>query len=332
MTDPVLAWAVCGPVDHGVVEVADRIARADGGGIVEPDPARLASLADRLPPGTRVLHLHVTDWLFGGSAAAARVGELADRLTARGVQLTLTLHDLPQPSDGAELFDRRTSTYRELVARAAAVVVSSDHERRLLAEIGVPVEDVAVIPLAIDPLPTVDVAVESGTVGVFGYLYPGKGHAEVLEALLRRGSGTLVAVGRPSDRHADLVDELAGAAHAGGVGFRCTGYVPADRVATELRRVAVPVAPHTHVSASGSINSWLAAGRRPLVPAGRYVRELADRLPGSLTLYDPADLDGALERAFAEPGSTWLAGDLAVGPSTAEVAGRYRAWSIGRLG
>ncbi|MEO7746382.1 MAG: hypothetical protein ABIV05_09175, partial [Actinomycetota bacterium] len=181
-----------------------------------------------------------------------------------------------------------------------------------------------VVPLPIDAEPPAsgDRPARTPDVGLLGFVYPGKGHLEVLEALdtLPPDVGVLV-LGRASDGHEDLLDELADRAREVGRRWCVTGYLPDAELAHRLRAVAVPVAAHRHLSASGSIGTWLAAGRRPLVPRGRYVDELARRLPGALTVYD--DLPAALRRAVADPASTWLAPGTPIGPSTAEVARRY---------
>jgi hypothetical protein len=349
--DHAIALAWCGPAEHGVTRLARQIADAarqvgfGGTALQVPDPGGAGGLIDRLPPDVRLLHLHVNDWLFADRQAGAdqRIGELAARLRRRGIMLTVTAHDLPQVSDGPVLFRRRATTYAAIVRHTGGVVVSSEHERALLldalavgpdGDAAVPASeatDVDVIPLPIDsaepparPHSHVDPV---PTIGIFGYLYPGKGHREVLDELAGvRPAVTVLAIGRPSVRHAELLPELQSVAEHGGIGFRCTGYVADADVVQELRNVLVPLAPHTHVSASGSINSWIAAGRRPLVPAGRYVSELADRLPGSVCVYQPGDLRQAVDRAIANPESTWLAAGFQAGPTTFEVASRYLGW------
>ena len=90
--------------------------------------------------------------------------------------------------------------------------------------------------------------------------------------------------------------------------------------------MTVPLAPHTHISASGSINSWIAAGRRPLVPAGRYVAELDRRMPGAVWIYQPGELLTCIKSAVAHPERTMLPNDFPVGPTTELVAGRYLDW------
>jgi hypothetical protein len=331
------------------VQIADAATQVGFGGAVfrESDPAGVGELVDRLPSGAALLHLHVNDWLFADQRAGAdeRIAALARRLSRRGVALTVTLHDLPQVSDGPTLFRRRANTYRSIVRQAQAVVVSSEHERALLAEaLALPgahaerASDVDIPAVDVIPLPIDRAAPDGGldrsgaspgapTIGIFGYLYPGKGHREVLEELSwMRPVVTVLAIGRPSDRHAELLPELLATAERGGIGFRCTGYVADAQVVPRLRDVRIPLAPHTHVSASGSINSWIEAGRRPLVPAGRYVSELNERLPGSVRVYQPGELRGAVEWALDNPESTWLPTGFRAGPTTCEVASSYLTW------
>ncbi|MGS0684420.1 hypothetical protein ACVBEQ_04535 [Nakamurella sp. GG22] len=358
----VMGW--CGPEQHGITRFARQIASAAislgfaGAVMHEAQPHRLIGLVDRLPGETRLLHLQLNDWLFAdaGLDADAFIDQLADRLRSRRVALAVTVHDLPQASDGPTLYQRRCGTYRHLIASAVGVVVSSEHESLLLQEAlgdtaaaatpeprphGTPL---TVIPLPIDPLApfrptgTASTHLSDGTlrpepgdpgptIGIFGYVYPGKGHREVVEEVMGIDPApVVVAVGRAAARHAELLDELTCFAGRRGILFRCTGYVPDSDLQDMLREVTVPVAPHTHISASGSINSWLAAGRRPLVPAGRYVDELERRMPGALWIYQPGELRPNVERAIADPELTWLSKDVQVGPTTLVVAQRYLEW------
>jgi len=361
--DAAIAMAWFGPDEHGITLTARHIATAAstlgfGGALLhEVRPDRLMTLVDRLPATTRLLHLHANDWLFADAAVDVHhtIAALADRLQRRRVALAVTLHDLPQLSDGDALYRRRCHTYRQLVAVAVGVIVCSEHERSLLQEAlrvpaaaGVPSgpggsgRPFKVIPLPIDPMVRSGTAdgcstrrsdrtrsdeSVSPTVGIFGYLYPGKGHREVIEELTGMyPDPSVVAVGRASDRHTDLPDELSELAGRRGIVFRCTGYVADEDLPAMLGSVTVPLAPHTHISASGSINSWLAARRRPLVPAGRYVGELERRMPGSMWTYPPGQLRQTVERAIAQPELTWLPEDLVVEPTTPMVAERYLDW------
>lgn len=357
--DASIAVGWCGPDEHGIAQISQHIVDAAtvlgfrGAVVHEVEPARLTEMVDRLPAATRLLHLQLNDWLFADAGADVdqAFATLAGRLRGRQVALSVTLHDLPQLSDGPAVYRRRRETYRRLAAVTVGVVVSSEHERLLWREAHNDAEPadiaaalrqqpdqvpVTVIPLPIDPPvgspfvePTdADCSVQRPlTVGIFGYLYPGKGHREVIEEMTGMDPAPwMVAVGRASDRHPELLHELVEVAGSRGITFHCTGFVPDPELLRTLQGVTVPLAPHTHISASGSINSWLSAGRRPLVPAGRYVAELERRMPGALWIYRPAELRRTLARALAHPELTWLPEGVVVGPSTPMVAARYLTW------
>lgn len=322
MTTPGSAGAlhlVFGPVEHGVTRHALELAAAAGEPVrhlAAPSPPEPAAVIRALREGVegRAVHLHVTDRLCGSTpeAAAVLVEQIADHHW-----LTVTLHDLPQQSDGARAFPRRAAAYRRMAAAARGVQVCSRHEQLLLDVIapGVPC---SVVPL---PVPAraagrvVDASAASRndgvpTVGVLGYLYPGKGHAEVLEALdrLDRPDVAVVALGRASDGHAWLVDDLR--ASAGRRTLEITGYLDDDTLDRRILGVTVPVMAHTHVSASGSLHRWIGCGRRPVTVANRYTVELASAMPGAVTLTD--DLPRAIEFALQHPFTTWRRPDVVV--------------------
>lgn len=334
----VRAQLVAGPAEHGVTRFAAEIASTEalaGDRLVRVEDgigAELAAAVRSQAPDADHVHVNVTDRLFGRSA-----GEAALALEALGAAfpMTTTLHDIPQISDGATGFAHRSAAYARVVAACRGVVVSSEHERLLLGEAlahagvepsRVPVE---VIPLPIEqpdvrPVP----ASEPRQIAVLGFLYPGKGHAEALAALADLPPDVgLLALGRPSPGHEDLVDDLHREGERMDRRVTVTGYVPDDELTDRLREVAVPVAPHRHLSASGSIGSWLSAGRRPLVPRSRYVEELEARCPGALMLYpdEPGALESACAAALSDPASTWLGPQVRLGPGRAEVGERYRA-------
>jgi glycosyltransferase involved in cell wall biosynthesis len=194
---------------------------------------------------------------------------------------------------------------------ASAVVVASRHELRLLAACGSRGGEVVhVVPLPVPrlaPSPAVERGTEPRAVAVLGFLYPGKGHEQVLDALDGLPSGVgLLALGRPSDGHEDLVEDLERRARDRGRTLEVTGYVPDEQLPGLLRSAVVPVAPHEHLSASGSINTWIGAGRRPLVPRSDYVLELLDRSPDCVRVYD--ELPAALRQVWEEPGLSWADG------------------------
>lgn len=334
---------------HGVATYAAQIAatvEARTGRRLSLDVADLLEVpdADTVEVTVPRAHLQFTDRLWGPSPSAAAdvVEDLAD-----ATALTVTLHDLPQPSDGERNLRRRGEAYGRVVAAARGVVVNSEHERSLLREwVGFdgPVE---VIPLPVDRHPLTGPRPEpDGDVAVIGFFYPGKGHTEVVAAVAglaaarhdagdRDGSGAtrpeadatgVVALGRASSGHETELQQLVDEAAALGVPFGATGYLDDATLLDRARRASVPVAAHQHVSASGSIATWIAAGRRPLVPDTRYSREMATLRPGTLTLYPDDGLAAAIAAALADPASTWLDDDARTLPGLDEVADAYAAW------
>jgi glycosyltransferase involved in cell wall biosynthesis len=349
--------AVVGPVRHGVVRhatallgtpalAADGVYRA-----TEPEgliglPQRWESLYGRRP---ELLHLHLTDHLLAPDAA--RCAELVLALS-RQCPISLTLHDLPQRADGEGRYERRRAAYRAMADAAVGVIVASEHERCLLlaclpaARSACLAQRVEVVPLPLEVagaddrgsrrLPGQSVpgpSVPGVDLVVFGYLYPGKGHLEVIEAaalLAADGPGTrgapartpgVRALGQASVGHEGLVAEHRERAGQLGVRFEVSGHVADHRVDALLRGAGVPIAPRRDVSASGSIGSWLRVGRRPLAPSGPYTDDLEARCPGALFRYGPctslptlADAAGA---ALRDPGLTWLSADVRLGPGTA---------------
>ncbi|OAN38716.1 hypothetical protein [Mycolicibacterium iranicum] len=314
-----------GPRPHGVVRFGWNLygtMRAGGFDVRRQWTAHHGILST--PLRADAIHLQFTDRLFGDCPeyAADTIASLA--ASALG-QTTATLHDIPQPSDGKN-FARRTEAYAAVSAACQGVVVSSHHERELLRDCGIEPSRLAVIPLPIGPRACAPATRGCDrTVGVFGYIYPGKGHAEVLAALPESGGVEMLAIGETSLGHDDVAIDLQTCAHRKGVTFHVTGHVADSQVPAMLQRVAVPVVAHRHISASGSINSWLSAGRRPLAPTHRYTLEFEERNPGSLTLYPDtaAGLRSAIEYALATPESTWLTADTVLRPTPEHVARQY---------
>ncbi len=333
------AFAVVGPDRHGVVthalalagaspDLREHLVRVPAG----PLGAAPAGLVDRLAEHDAVL-LNVTDRIFGSSPA-----EAADVLTelAGRTRLAVSLHDLPQPGEGQERYERRRAAYGRIACSADVLVVASEHERELLlrcvsdADRPSVARRVRVLPLPVGPrhdavAPPTPVPGRVTDLGVLGFLYPGKGLEEVVDAAaILRAHGHEVAVtnyGGVADGHDDVVARLEERAARVGVPFRVTGYLGDAELAAALRGTHVPVAAHRHVSASGSINSWLTAGRRPVAVRGPYVTELSRRMPGSVVVAD--DLVESLSAALQTPGSTWLDASVVLGPTAPDSAAEH---------
>lgn len=306
---------VVGPARHGVVQHGLRVAGAGRGRLLH---APAVTAADWQVVGSRLI-VQFTDRLFGRDAVSAAAAFA--RQVAGADRVTVVLHDLPQESDGAA-WQRRRAGYAQVCERADVVVVSSAHEAGLLRDIA-PDAAPVVIPLPVEldrgPAGADRPPGADRTIGVLGFLYPGKGIEEVIDAAAGLGA-TVVNVGTTALGHEDLAEELAERAARQGVPFRVTGWLSDAELTAACRSVDVPVAAHRHISASGSINAWIGAGRRPLVVRSAYASEQDARMPGALWLVSPGELPAALGRALARPGQTWLGPDVVLAPATQEVA------------
>ncbi len=340
-------YVVVGPPTHGVVVHALRLAAADpalGRALVRVPTASSGvvpeGLLEVLPPGGAAF-LHVTDRLFGPTPEAA-VSALEALGTRR--RLALALHDVPQRAEGGDWYARRRAGYGRLARLASHLVVASAFEADLLARC-LDVEDREAVArrTRVIPLPVERRAIpaharsarpaDAADLAVLGFLYPGKGVEDAVDIAAALSTParevTVTNHGAVAEGHAEDAERLARYAAERGVRFRVTGYLSEEAMREAVLRADVPLAPHRHISASGSVNTWVEAGRRPLVRRSPYVDELDARLPGVVTAAD--DLQAAVAAALADPASTWLGDDVEVGPSWAAAAAAY-ADVLGELG
>lgn len=336
---------VLGPEGHGVtrygLDVADAVARID--------PLVRVVLVDDVAAGDRVIadagdgasvHLHATDRLFGTGPEDA--ADVVERWSAR-TRLSLTLHDVPQTSDGA-MFERRRAVYARMVAAAERVAVNSAHEQQLMVEFlagSGAAHAIALGSRTAAGTPDADAPADADgtdlTVLIAGYVYPGKGHRPAVLAAARAASelrsqgsevGRVVvrAIGSPSRGHEADVDDLRRDAAARGVAFEVTGFLDDAAFVRALVAPGIPLAAHEHVSASRSMLDWVEAGRRPLVVDSRYAAEMDALRPGTLVRYHADDLATRLAAAWRDPASTRLAAGTSLSPTLDEVAASYLAW------
>ena len=299
-----------GPELHGVVQhgrVVARLVRAVGAQVM----VRRSLTTSRT--SADLTHVHFTDALFGTNVQAAAT---AYERWAGGVRgpLMVTLHAVPAAADD-EREARRRAAYSRVVRASDAVVVSSPHEAAALTDC-LPY----VIPLPLGPLGPAGAVPEWAdrpTVGVLGFLYPGKGHAAVLEAV--QPGQRVVAAGAPSPGHADLAEELQRRAQERGVDLVVTGPLAADDLHAAALAVTVPVAAYSTSGASATLSTWLAAGRRPLTFETPYAQGVLARWPDCLDLarHLRADIAGVL----AAPSRSWLPAPL----SAPDVGGLHLA-------
>lgn len=311
---------VTDPGPHGVAvhgrAFADAVTALDPGVTV----CARGDLA-RIPPGVP-LHAQFTDRLW---AESLEVALTAFEAVADRHPISVTLHDVPQESDGERNLPRRRAVYAAVAARARGVAVNSAHERALIAEHGVWDGPVAVIPLPVGAPASGERPGADGSVGVLGYFYPGKGHDEAAEAAAEAGGTRLTVLGRASDGHADDLAAFVARAAAWGVEVEVTGWLDDEAMAARCRAVSVPVIAHRHVSASGSLSSWIAWGRRPLAVENRYITEMAALRPGTIAVTAADRLADGIRSAIDRPETTWH-GVGALPMDAREVAAAYRAW------
>lgn len=336
-----------GPANHGVVQyaldVAAAAARLDSRLRVlsVPDAATASAALD----GIARAHLHVTDRLLGDSPEAA--ADAVERLAVR-TTLTLTLHDVPQSSDGVPL-SRRIEAYERCFAAADGVIVNSLHERSLVAEfLDVPAPP-TVIPLGARVAAVAGPAARRDDPGrerdlvvlISGYVYPGKGHLEAIAAAaeaarLLRAEGAPIArvivraIGGPSRGHEGDVAALADRAQGMGVDLEVTGYLEDGAFTEQLLAPGIPVAAHQHVSASRSMLDWVEAGRRPLVVDSRYADEMDRLRPQTSRRFEPSALAGHLMSAWQDPATTWLPAGRSLRPALDDTARSHLDWWASR--
>ncbi|MGG5258847.1 hypothetical protein [Phycicoccus avicenniae] len=326
-----------GPERHGVTLLARQVAVAAGAPIVRGQEV----------PGWlhgRPVHLHFSTGLFHSPEAAR---DVVDAWAAR-TRLSLTLHDVPQPAEGPR-WGRRSAVYCHVVARSSAWAVNSRWEATLAAA-AMPraSRDPEVIPLPVVPgprstgptravgagsavLPTpAPRRAPDGWIGVVGWVYPDKGHEEAIElALAMRSEGRalgVAALGGVAAGHDGLADELARLAGSLGVEWHVTGYLDDDALARAMHEVTVPVAAHRHPSASGSVNSWVAAGRRPLLREHPSTVELDDLRPGAYRVRGLDAWPAEVALALDDPARTWLSPGYRPPHTLDDVVQAYRSW------
>lgn len=308
------------PGTHGVAVYAREVAVA----VASRHPAfqTVAPLELDAVAGDRAVHAHFTDRLWGDSPEEASRTFAA---FAAHRPVTVTLHDVPQTSDGERNLPRRRAAYAAVATAARAVVVNSEHERALLREESVWSGPVACIPLPVAMRAEVTREVPDESVGVLGYFYPGKGHDEAARAAAAAGIPRMTVLGRASDGHAADLEAFVRRAAALGVDVEVTGWLDDDEIARRGSTVAVPVIAHRHMSASGSLASWIGWGRRPVAVRNRYIDEMAALRPGTLLAVDEADLATAVRRARERPDDTWH-GLTHLPMSRDDVADAYVRW------
>jgi glycosyltransferase involved in cell wall biosynthesis len=302
-----------GPPGHGGVRHARLVA-----GLAAAHGVRAVTTAADLT------HAQFTDALYGPDIAASAAEFTAWALDAPR-PLVVTLHDVPGADPDPARDARRVAGYARVVAACDAVVVSAEHEAAKVARFTGRTATVVDLPV---PRPVPGGArpawADGPTLGVLGFVHPGKGHRDVIEAAARHGL-RVVAAGALAPGHDEVMRALAERAERHGVELVVTGSLGDADLAAAARAVTVPVAPSAVVSASGTLMTWRGCGRRPLAADGEYAAEIDRRHPGTLHLYaDAAALPAAVEAVLADLGRTRLGPDPGIPDAGAEHAALYR--------
>jgi hypothetical protein len=285
-------------VHHGVVQHARTIAALvaeRGQTVVAGGPADLT-------------HTQFTDGLWGSDIGAA-VSAFRSWAATTPRPLVVTLHDLPGADPDAARDARRGAGYARVITTSDRVIVSSRHEAAKVGRLGgdgVFIE----LPLALPAAPARSAGARwpgEATLGVLGFVYPGKGHAEMIEAAACVSPPPVViSLGAVSSGHAALHRQLRRHAARAGVRLMVTGPLSDSRLRVAAMTVTVPVMPNRRASASASLVTWIGCGRRPLAATSDYSRELEDRHPGSVELCDGDSWGEMVGRAMADPSRTRL--------------------------
>ena len=288
-SSPSVLHVLFGDPTDGVHIYAERTAQ------VRSDSGRRSTV---LPSGTEVsgtvghdaVHVHVTDRIV--ESDPARWAQLLHAVRVAGVALVVTLHDLPQRAEGSDRYQRRAVAARSIASLAHLVCVSSEHERQCAAAIGIPASTVP------HPIFAPSTTITTGTLQrrrrsltVAGFVHPGKGVLELVDAIGCVGGTELDGwhlrlVGDVVPRHRDHLHDIVSSCRRNGLPVVHTGPVDDRRWLQELTSAGVAICSHRHMSASGSVLSWIAAGRRPLVSDTAFARELEAERAGAVRIVD----------------------------------------------
>lgn len=255
-----------------------------------------------------IVHVHFTDALWGPSidAAAKAFRHWTDQVQR---PLVLTVHDVPGFDTDRERDHRRRQGYRAVLEPADVVIVSSEHEAAAVRTIAGRPAVVIELPLVL-PTTTRSYAAHRRSepvVGVLGFIYPGKGHREIIQASAAAGIRRVAHLGTPSPGHASLAQSLESEALALGVVVKTSGYLSDADLSAAIAEIDIPVWSASGTNASASLVTWIAHQRRPIAVDSPISTELLAKHPQCATMVGPGHLSEAIAWAARNPGSTALA-------------------------
>lgn len=282
--------------------------------VIEVDAGRLDERTGHLPAVGRELRQAdavILQWNRRGWGGQGRsLARLFRFRRAYRGPLVVTLHDV---------FERRGLRERHLdpdawslrwLGRAAdRLVVHSQVEVARLAGI-VPRAKLRVVPHFVEerhlPL-SAEVARERlgltdrRVVTLLGFVYGRKGHRYALEAVPRLPHDVVMVYAGGHVAGRTFVHDLAlrkAQELKLGDRFRITGYLSEEELETWIAATHLAILPFTDLSASGSLSSWISAGKPMLVSDLPGFREYEARVPGALRFFGPPE-PGPLAEAIS---------------------------------
>jgi glycosyltransferase involved in cell wall biosynthesis len=185
-----------------------------------------------------------------------------------------------------------------LARRCRSLLVCSQEECTRLTGF-LPSASVSVIPHFVEervlPLSREDAKLGLGLQGMqvvtlLGYIHPRKGHSLLVAAMRELpGNVHVVMAGGAEPHHADYLQSLRDSARASGVSnrLRITGYLTEPELELYLTATDVAVCPFRNVAASGSVSTWLSAGRRIIASELPQIAEYNNLERGAIETFSP---------------------------------------------
>lgn len=300
--------------------IADEARTRPGVAVHEAEAGRVDERSDQLASVARELgdaQVVVMQWNRRGWGKHGRSLPrlLRFRRAYRGA-LLVTLHDIFDRQGVRERYLQLDAwSLRWLGRTADRIVVHSQIEVERLRGI-IPVDRIRVIPHFVErrllPLSPEEARARLGLsdrriVTLLGFVYGRKGHRYAVEAVpFMPDDAMMVYAGGPVAGRTYVYDLATAKAEELGLGdrFRITGYLSEEELETWIAATHLAILPFTDLSASGSLSSWIAAGKPMLVSDLPGFREYARRAPGALSFFSPTEpqpLGSAISRLLSGP-------------------------------
>jgi glycosyltransferase involved in cell wall biosynthesis len=250
---------------------------------------------------------------WGRDARAAQ--RLIDFRRTFRAPIVVTLHDVFAPRSLREAWLEGEMWNMRLVGRLGRrfVVHSQDEVGRTRGL--VPTDRIRVVPHFVEQrsrsVPRDEARARLGVEGrrvvtLLGFIYGRKGHKKMLEAIPRLPDDVLVvyAGGNVAGREIALrnIRERARELRLGDDQLRITGWLDDDQLDDWIAATDLAILPFRDLSASGSLSTWIAAGKPMLVSDLPGFAEYNARVPGALRIassLEPRVLADAIERELA---------------------------------